>query len=35
MAFKDIIDVIISPVTIPDKNYERHNEIKDITTEIL
>ena len=35
MAFKDIIDVIISPVTIPDKNYERHNEIKDIITERL
>lgn len=35
MVFKDIIDVIIPPVTIPDKNYERHNKIKDITTERL
>ncbi len=35
MAFKDIIDIIIPPVTIPDTNYESHNEIKDITTERL
>ena len=29
MAFKDIIDIIIPPVTIPDTNYEKHEKITD------
>lgn len=29
MAFKDIMDIIIPPVTIPDNNYEEHKKITD------
>lgn len=35
MAFKDIIDIIIPPVTIPDTNYEEHDKIKDRTDKRL